>query len=114
MNVTSKMFKDKKKWGNDRKQFVFVVGSCACFQSSRVHNNMSVKNWKTTKNNKGKGSVEEWTQMKVGGNGIVEKNKSKRVEREGVLNIQLLVVKSLLHSSSSLECIEGKIYNEKM
>jgi hypothetical protein len=52
--------------------------------------------------------------MKVGGNGIVEKNKSKRVEREGVLNIQLLVVKSLLHSSSSLECIEGKIYNEKM
>jgi hypothetical protein len=28
--------------------------------------------------------------MKVGGNGIVEKNKSKRVEREGVLNIRRL------------------------
>ncbi len=33
---------------------------------------------KITKNSKGKISIEEWTQMKVGGNGIVEKKKSKR------------------------------------
>jgi hypothetical protein len=31
MNVTSGMFKDKKKWGNGRKQFVPVVGSCEHF-----------------------------------------------------------------------------------
>jgi hypothetical protein len=38
----------------------------------------------------------------------------KRVKCEGVLNIQLLVVRSLPHSSSSSECVEGKVYNEKM
>jgi hypothetical protein len=32
MNVTSGMFKDKKK-GNCRKQFVFIIRSCARFQS---------------------------------------------------------------------------------
>ncbi len=31
MNVMGGKFKDKKKWGNHRKQFVFVVGSCAHF-----------------------------------------------------------------------------------
>jgi hypothetical protein len=31
MNVTSGLFKDVNKQGNCRKQFVFVVGSCACF-----------------------------------------------------------------------------------
>jgi hypothetical protein len=31
-----------------------------------------------------------------------------------VLNISLLVVRSLLHSSSSLKCVEGKVYNEKI
>jgi hypothetical protein len=42
------------------------------------------------------------------------KKKLKKVEREGVLNIQLLVVKSLLHSSSSPKCAERKAYNEKI
>ncbi len=36
-----------------------------------------------------------------------------RAER-GMLNIQLLVVRLLLHSSSSLECVERKAYNEKI
>jgi hypothetical protein len=43
LNVTGGMFKDKKKWGNRRKQFVFVVRSCARFQSFGVHNNMTVE-----------------------------------------------------------------------
>jgi hypothetical protein len=43
MNVMGKKFKDKKKWGNHKKQFAFVVGSCVHFLSSRVHNNMSAK-----------------------------------------------------------------------
>jgi hypothetical protein len=43
MNVTSKMFKDLKKQGNCQKRFVFIVGSCAHFQSSRVHSSMSVE-----------------------------------------------------------------------
>jgi hypothetical protein len=38
----------------------------------------------------------------------------KRAENAGVLNIQLLVVRSLLHSPSSSECEKGKTYNEKM
>jgi hypothetical protein len=38
----------------------------------------------------------------------------RRVEHEGMLNIQLLVIRSLLHSTSSLECVEGKTYNENM
>ncbi len=38
----------------------------------------------------------------------------KRVDREGVLNIQPLPIRSLSHSSSSLECAQGKVYNEKM
>ncbi len=43
MNVTSGMFKDKKKWGNHQKQFVFVAKSYACFQSFGVHSNMSLE-----------------------------------------------------------------------
>ncbi len=31
MNVMGGMFKDEKKWGNCRKQFVFNVGSYAHF-----------------------------------------------------------------------------------
>jgi hypothetical protein len=43
MNVTGEMFKDKKKWGNCRKQFAFIVGSCACFLSFGIHNNMNIE-----------------------------------------------------------------------
>jgi hypothetical protein len=38
----------------------------------------------------------------------------RRVEREEVLNIQPLIVRSLPHSSSSSECAKGKAYNEKI
>jgi hypothetical protein len=38
----------------------------------------------------------------------------RKVERKGVLNIQLLVIRSPPHSSSSWECVEGKVYNEKI
>jgi hypothetical protein len=43
MNVTGKMFKDEKEQGNHQKEFAFVFGSCAHFQSFGVHNNMSAK-----------------------------------------------------------------------
>jgi hypothetical protein len=53
-----------------------------------------------------------------GGNIIVEKNiikeELKITNCEGVLNIQLLVVRSPSHSSSSLECVEGKAYNKNI
>jgi hypothetical protein len=38
----------------------------------------------------------------------------RRVKRKGVLNIQLLVIRSPSHSSSSSECVEGKAYKEKI
>jgi hypothetical protein len=38
----------------------------------------------------------------------------KITERKGMLNIQPLVVRSSPHSSSSLECVKGKAYNEKI
>jgi hypothetical protein len=44
----------------------------------------------------------------------IETKELKRVEREGMLNIQLLDVKSSSHSSSSLERAKGKAYNEKI
>jgi hypothetical protein len=38
----------------------------------------------------------------------------RRIEKEGMLNIQLLAIGSPLHSSSYLECAKGKVYNEKI
>jgi hypothetical protein len=38
----------------------------------------------------------------------------KRVKREGVLNIELLAIRSPPHSSSSSKCVERKAYNEKI
>jgi hypothetical protein len=38
----------------------------------------------------------------------------RKTKRGEVLNIQLLVVRSSSHTSSSLECVEGKAYNEKI
>jgi hypothetical protein len=43
MNVTGRMFKDVEKQGNSRKQFVFVVGSYACFRSFGIYSSMSLK-----------------------------------------------------------------------
>ncbi len=37
-----------------------------------------------------------------------------RITQKGVLNIQPLTISSLSHSSSSLKCVEGKAYNEKI
>jgi hypothetical protein len=42
------------------------------------------------------------------------KEELRIAQREGVLNIQSLVVRSLPHSSSSSKCVEGKAYNEKI
>jgi hypothetical protein len=69
-----------KKQGNCQKWFAFVVGSCVCFQSFGVHSSMSREcNWKTTTNNKGLGSIEEWAHVKAGGGRwIVDKNWSRR------------------------------------
>jgi hypothetical protein len=38
----------------------------------------------------------------------------RRAEREGMLNFQMLAIKLLLHSSSFLERLEGKAYNENL
>jgi hypothetical protein len=38
----------------------------------------------------------------------------RKAEREGVLNIQPLAIRSLLHSSSFSESAKGKAYNEKI
>jgi len=43
MNVTSGMFKKKKKWGNYQEQFVFVARSCVHFLSFGIHSNMNAK-----------------------------------------------------------------------
>jgi hypothetical protein len=42
------------------------------------------------------------------------KKELQKAERDGVLNIQMLVVRSSPHSSSSLECEGGKTYNENV
>jgi hypothetical protein len=49
--------------------------------------------------------------MKAGRGSEIIKGKRKK---KGVLNIQLLAIRSPPHSSSSSECEEGKMYNEKM
>jgi hypothetical protein len=41
-------------------------------------------------------------------------NEFRRIEREGVLSVQPLDVRSSSHSSSSSECAEGKADNEKI
>jgi hypothetical protein len=43
-----------------------------------------------------------------------EEEELKKVEHAGLLNIQLLVIRSPLHSPSFLECEEGKANNENM
>jgi hypothetical protein len=45
---------------------------------------------------------------------IEVKEELTREKCEGMLNIQLLVIRSPSHSSSSSECVEGKAYNEKI
>jgi hypothetical protein len=42
------------------------------------------------------------------------KEELKRVKSIGMLNIQPLAIRLPPHSPSSLECGEGKVYNEKM
>jgi len=45
---------------------------------------------------------------------IEVKEELRRAEKEGMLNIQPLVVRLQSHSSSSSKCVEGKAYNEKI
>jgi hypothetical protein len=53
-----------------------------------------------------------------GGSGIVEKNKSRRgVEKSKKKNVEYSVIGYkviVVHSSSSSECVEGKVYNVKI
>jgi hypothetical protein len=42
------------------------------------------------------------------------KEELKKVEKEEMLNIQLLAIRSPLYSSSFLECAKGKAYNVKI
>ncbi len=109
-----------KKRGNCRKQFVFIVGSCARFRSSGVHNSMNAKSviekqQEIAKENdvqksEHKRKQEEEAKLLK----IKIEEKLRRAKREGMLNIQLLVIRSLLHSSSSSKCVEKKAYNEKI
>jgi hypothetical protein len=83
MNVIGEKFKDEKKWSNHWKKFTFVIcywKLCmfSKFWSSQQHEWREC-DWETIENIKGKGSIEEWAQMKARGGGkIVEKNKNKR------------------------------------
>ncbi len=42
------------------------------------------------------------------------KEELQNIKSEGMLNIQLLVVRLSLHTSTSSGCAEGKVYNEKI
>ncbi len=44
----------------------------------------------------------------------IEVEEELRRAKSRVLNIQSLVVRSSLHSSSSSKCVEGKVYNVKI
>jgi len=43
-----------------------------------------------------------------------KKKELQKGKHEGMLNIQLLVIKLSPHSSSSSKCAQGKVYNEKI
>jgi hypothetical protein len=50
-----------------------------------------------------------------GGNGIIGKKKSKRRGKNvGMLKVQPLAIRYVLHSPSSSKCEGGKTHNEKM
>jgi hypothetical protein len=44
----------------------------------------------------------------------IEVEEELRRAKRGVLNIQLLAIRLLPHSSSSSKCVEGKVYNVKI
>jgi hypothetical protein len=110
-----------KKQGNCRKQFVFIVGSCAHFQSFGVHTNMNAENAieklqiiareKEAQRSEHRQRQEEEAELQ---RRTKVEEELRKVERKGVLNIQLLVIRSPPRSSSSWECVEGKVYNEKI
>ncbi len=86
MNVMGGMFKDEKKWGNCRKQFVFNVGSYAHFWSFRVDSSVNVDSiesaieklqWITREKElevEVQKSGHKWKQEEE----VVDKNKSRR------------------------------------
>ncbi len=104
MNAIAGKFKDEKK-GNYQKFFFFVVACCEHFQSFRVHNNMNAMNvinklQRTTKEKEAHKSEHKWRQKEE--ENLLKRtkveNELKIIECEGVLNIQLLVVRLLPHS----------------
>ncbi len=44
MNGMGKKLEDENKQNNNWKLFLFTIRSCVCFQSSKVHKNMSAEN----------------------------------------------------------------------
>ncbi len=79
MNVTSGMFKDEKKWATIESGLHFLekLSTFSKFWNSQQYECKKC-NWKIITNNKGKGSLKEWSHTKVGGSGIVEKNINRR------------------------------------
>ncbi len=110
-----------KKRGNHQKLFSSIAGSCEHFQSSRIHSSMNVENaieklQRITKEKETQKSEHKWRQeeevelLKK----IEAEKELRRIKHEGALNIQPLAIRSLPHSSSSLECEERKVYIEKI
>jgi hypothetical protein len=110
--------KDENKQSNRCRLFSFVARSHVFFQSSGTHRRMNINNAieKLQRLAREKEALKSGTQMEIkGGRRSVEKIKMlRRRENVGVLNIQLLAVRSSVHSLSYLECEKGKQYHEKM
>jgi hypothetical protein len=88
---------------------MFIIGSCAHFGSFGIHNSMNEESaieklQQIAKEKEAQKSEHKQTHEE-------EVKLLKKMEKEGVLNIQLLVIWSLPHSSSSSKCAKGKVYN---
>ncbi len=110
-------FKDKNKLSNYQKLFSFALGSCVCFQNFRVHMENAIEIFQTiAKEMKVKKSEHRQKQEEEAN--LLRKKEAKdelkRTQHTKMLNIQLLVVRSSLHSPSFSKCEESKVYNEKM
>ncbi len=112
--------KDKKKRSNRQILFSFTAKSCVYFQSSKMHRNMNaesaieklqkvIREKEMQKSEHKQGHEEETKLLKK----KEAEEELKKVRNTRVLNIQLLAKRLSLHSPSSLECEEGKAYNER-
>ncbi len=98
---------------------MFVARSCAHFRSFGVHNNMNVESvieklQQITRENEVQRSEHRQKQEEKAKllKKIAIKEELRRAKKG--MNIQPLVIRSPPHSSSSLKCVEGKVYNEKI